>query len=480
MNPVRKNKIVLADYDYLKDIKNRLLLAEMSLFEVAVINEVLNTSIKIPIAKLITSIGCEREELLEALSKFETTGLLAVENNMVLVDKDMRKYYELQLAKFDEDFKPDMEFLQSLLRKVPIHILPAWYSIPRASNNIFESLLEKYLQTPRIFQRYLMELHVGEPLMTNIVDDVYHAPNFEISSDALRKKHNLTKEEFEETLLYLEFNFVCCLCYRKEEGSWKEIVTPFHEWKEYLRFVSEGRPKPIEKTEEIVLNSHSGFAIIADMSAVLAAAKSAPLSMEQSKKNVSSLTATAVKALAGQCPSMPACTKANLDEHQQYLSSIARKLCLIHLAENCKDRLSPLPQAVEWLNLPTEDRALFIHRHPYNKVIDSEVDPELNTEKNLREVEKSLEGLSRVGWIYFDDYLKGLSAPIGHTEPISLVKKGRRWQYKIPQYNEKEKQYVKAVLFERLFQAGLVAIGTHQGKDCFSVTPFGHTVLNPR
>ena len=44
-----------------------------------------------------------------------------------------------------------MEFIQLLLRKVPIDILPTWYPIPRTSNSIFDSLIEKYMKTPSNF-----------------------------------------------------------------------------------------------------------------------------------------------------------------------------------------------------------------------------------------------------------------------------------------------------------------------------------------
>ena len=72
-------------------------------------------------------------------------------------------------------FQPDMEFLQGLLKKVPIHCLPAWHAVPRTSNNIFESLVEKYLLSPQIFQRYLSELHFSHPVAISLMNDLFFA-----------------------------------------------------------------------------------------------------------------------------------------------------------------------------------------------------------------------------------------------------------------------------------------------------------------
>src|SRR3569832_2080321 len=137
LTAAKKNKISLADYNYRRDIENRLLMANFSTFEVAVLEEILYSSIKTPIRKIAKNLERGEEELLPILEKFSKTGLLIIEGDAIVVDKETRKYFETEIEKFEEGFTPGMEFLQNLLKKIPIHVLPIWYSIPRTSNNIF-------------------------------------------------------------------------------------------------------------------------------------------------------------------------------------------------------------------------------------------------------------------------------------------------------------------------------------------------------
>ena len=146
-------------------------MAQFTSTDLEVLEEILYSSIQIPVEKLCKNTDRSLEEVLPTLQKFAKAGLLVLQKDTITVDKEMRKYFEFQIEKFDEDFKPGMDFLQSLLKKPPIHVLPIWYSIPRTSNNIFDSLVEKYLQTPQIFQRYIMELNFGEPVLKNIIQD---------------------------------------------------------------------------------------------------------------------------------------------------------------------------------------------------------------------------------------------------------------------------------------------------------------------
>src|SRR5690242_19541988 len=146
----RKTKIVLADYDYRRDLENRLLMSRFSDFDVLVLEELLYSSVHISIHKMARSLELEEKILLEILLNLSKTGLLSINGDHVEVDKDMRKYFETQILKFEEDFKPGVDYLLSMLRKVPIHVLPAWYSVPRTSNNIFDSIIERYLSTPQV------------------------------------------------------------------------------------------------------------------------------------------------------------------------------------------------------------------------------------------------------------------------------------------------------------------------------------------
>jgi hypothetical protein len=130
LTQLKKNKITLSDYNYRRDIENRLLLASFTVFEIAVLEEILYSPIKAPIRKIAKNIEKTEEEIVPILEKLSKTGLLVIEGDSIVVDKETRKYFETEIEKFEADFCPGMEFLQNVLKKVPIHVLPIWYSIP--------------------------------------------------------------------------------------------------------------------------------------------------------------------------------------------------------------------------------------------------------------------------------------------------------------------------------------------------------------
>lgn len=430
LSPARKNKVNLSDYNYQQDMENRILMSDFSTLDVELLEEILYSPLKVSGKKLARSVGCSDEELAASLRKFSSAGLLSVKDDAILVDKEKRKYFEFQITRFDPDFKPDMEFVQGLLRKVPIHLLPTWYSIPRTSNNIFESIVEKYLFTPHIFQRYLMELNFGEPLLPAIMNDVFSAPDFKISSSDLIARYNLKREVFEEILLILEFNFVCCLCYEKADDHWLEFVVPFHEWHEYLRFYRATEPTPLASNEPIQRKAEKDFAYIEELSALLSKAKKKGLPIEKTPQ--------------------------------------IEKLCLVKLADYTDGKLYPLEAGLSWLDLSLENRALHLYRHPHNRILSLNVG-----ERYVREAEKSIKRVLHGKWVYFDDFLKGVLVPLNEHSVVMLKRFGKHWKYTLPVYGEEEKAILRATLFEWLYEMGMVATGTCHGRDCFAVTPFG-------
>ena len=233
----RKNKISLTDYDYQKDIQNRLLVANLREEERDVLEEILYSPLHMTIADLASRLGMRLDLLTQTLHKLLPSGLCTIQGSHITIHKEMRKYFEIHMQRFDNDFRPYMEFIQSLLKKPPIHVLPIWYAVPRTADNIFHSLIERHFKTPLHFQRYIADLHFGEPVLQQIIHDVFSSEELERPASWIIAKYALTKELFEEYMLHLEFNFVCCLRYKRGLSGWEEIVTPFHEWMEYLRFI---------------------------------------------------------------------------------------------------------------------------------------------------------------------------------------------------------------------------------------------------
>jgi hypothetical protein len=441
---VRKLKINLSDYDSEQDISNRTLMSHFSDFDIQVLGEILFSSLKISLKKLARSLDCSEEKLLPILQGFHQVGLLSLSDDNILVNKEIRKSFEFEITRFDPHFKPDMEFLQKLLRKVPIHHLPTWHAIPRTSNNIFESIVEKYLLSPHIFHRYLNELHFNNPKIALIIADLFASPLFKLTSSDVISKYNLSRREFEEILLLLEFSFVCCLVYEKEDDHWIEYIAPFYEWHQYLLFVKETEAKPIKGTA--LRKYPKDFSFIEDMTAVLEAAKKGPISL---------------KSLEGK-PFV-----------KDYFPRLISKLCMTKLAEVVDENLRLLEGAKSWLNMSLENKALYLYRHPFNKLIHPTLPPTLTNERHVREAEKTVKRAPQGESVFLDEFLKGALVPLSENSVVMLKKTGKQWKYTLPSYSEEEITLLKTVLLEWLFETGMTIPETCQGRECFSMTSFG-------
>ncbi len=454
----RRTKISLSDYDYEKDIKNRILMSRFSKIDLHVLEEILYSPLSFPIDRLKKNTSLSKKELLPILEKLMGTALFQIEGDNIIVDKEMRKYFESQILKFKDNFIPDLEFLQGMLKKVPIHVLPTWYSIPRTSDNIFESLIEKYFLTPQTFQRYLMELNLGDPVLTNIVQDVFNAKNLKVPSKELIKKYDLSQEKFEETMLFLEFNLLCCLAYDSTEDRFEEVVTPYREWREYLTFITETSPSPLTGATKLVRKRPADFAFVLDMSAILRDASSKPLPL----KNMA-------KACDGLDPAHP--------ETEEYLQHIITKFRLLKLADVARDKLYPLENARDFLDMRTENQAIYLYRSPLNRITSLQLPESILNEKNLRETERAIQRVLNSGWVYFDEFLKGALIHLSEETRVKLIRRGKTWKYSFPEYSKDEIDLITATIFEWLFQAGVVAVGVQNKRPCFCATPFGQNLF---
>lgn len=471
LNTVRKNKINLADYDYKKDIENRLLMAQFSVQDVQILEEILFSSLTIPLRKLIKSLELSDDEVLTALNKLCKTGLLKIEGETILVDKEMRKYYEAQIVKFEEDFVPGMDYLQGLLKKPPIHVLPIWYNIPRTSNNIFDSVVEKYLLTPHIFQRYLSELKLHDVSLAAIAQELFTSPTLKLTSEYLIDKYALTREQFEEYMLYLEFNFVCCLGYEREGNQIQEIVTPFYEWKEYLHFLHKTQPSPI--TKGIQRTRPHDFSFVQDMAALLSLAKKRPLPLISYAGEKWSIDPQACHQIAVAWEGMDVASA----DFIPYLNKVLHKLKILKLIDAVEGKLYALEPANDWLDMRLENRALFIYRHPLNQLVIEGITTLFSSDRLVREAEKSIQRILNTGWVFFDEFCQGILVPLAEDSLIQLKRCGKSWKYSLPKYSDEELTLIKATLFEGLFEVGVVATGHVGGRACLMVTPFGHSIF---
>lgn len=437
-----KNKVHLPDYDYKKDIQNRILISQLTHDDIRILEEILHRPSTISVPDLLRDLNMREDAVQTTFKKLEKSNLFRVEKNTIYVNKVMRKYYDQIMIIFDRTaFIPNLDFLQSLLKKVPIHILPVWYHIPRTANNIFDSLVEKYLLTPQIFDRYLKELNLGNQILTNIVEDVFSASELKITAKQIREKYDLSQEKFEEYILHLEFHFVCCVGYEKIGDHWEEFVTPFQEWREYLLFLKSTIPSSILDTENIVLSRPGDYPFIEDLSTLLIT-----FTKKRTKKPLFS------------------------KEYTNHLMRYLQQLDLVKLNEITSD-------GKEWLQLSLEKRALFVYRHPSRAALIKKYS-HIVSDKHIREVEKSLQRIIDKGWIYFDDFMKGFLVPLSENTRITLKRIGRRWKYTLPEYSPEEKTFVREKILEELYECGLIRKGKHKTRECFTLSPLGKSLFS--
>jgi hypothetical protein len=465
--PTKKNKIDLSNYNYELDIQNRLFMAHLSTFDIEVLEEILNSSLSIKLQSLLDYLEASLDDVLNTLESFSSIGLVKLDGDTIRVDKEKRKYYEFQILKFDNAFKPNIDFLQSLLRKVPIHALPTWYALSRTSDNIFSSILEKYLDSPKLFKRYLSDLHFEDPIMMKIVNDVYSAPQCEIRSRTLRDKYSLSREEFEYYMLHLEFNFLCCLSYRQVGESWKEVVTPFHEWREYLRFLHDTEPQPLD-TKKIKSFRENDFSFVQDSAAILGALATKKLTLA----SPDALTATTVKAwmkLCGDFSAKP--TKEEIEKYTPYFIEIVTRLIDENLASLRGKSLTTTALGKKHIKASPEDQAIFFSRSFSSPSFKA------SATRSIRELENSLTKIKNLCWISFDAFTNHLTIAMGAAESPHLIKKGKRWLYALPEYNATEKAMIHEILFKKLFHAGVLDKASYNDVDYFRITEFGHVLL---
>lgn len=472
-SPTRKNRINLADYDYEKDLKNRLLMSKFTSFDVEVLEEILLNSLVIDLPKLAAELAADLPAVEETIEKLIEVGLVTrTTYHRLEVDKEMRRYYEFQILKFDDEFEADLDFLQGLLKQVPIHLLPIWYAIPRTSTNIFQSIVERYLRTPRLYQRYLLELNFEDSILVNIMQDVFNSPDQKLYAEELRNKYGLSEVEFALCILHLEFNFVCCLSYNRVNGEWKEVVTPFHEWREYVRFQRNNQPKPLKHEEPISPLCFQEMTFAADVKKLLEELHAQALSVERSEDGRYRFPRGLPTHMANRKNQVK-----NPELWETYFNWIIEKALRLGLAKIEKNQLGPEGSAKEWLGLSLEDQALALYRHPRNTILSASVEEALSNERNLRELEKYLAKFSESGWILFDDFCQGLSGCFHCHGEVTLQREKGKWRYSRPTYSAEETAFVHAAIFERFFEAGFVETGCWQGRECFRVTAFGRAIL---
>ncbi len=264
------------------------------------------------------------------------------------------------------------------------------------------------------------------------------------------------------------------LGYEKINEEWTEIVTPLHEWREYACFLQSTETKPIPSNAKINRLRPHDFSYIQDLSLILGMAKKQPIALSlRTQAIIPTLNKTVLSTLAAKMEGFEENDPALI----AYVERLIAKMRLLKLADIVDNRLYALESANDFLDMRLESRAIFFYRHPLNRLISKAVPAEMITDRNLREAEKSIVRVVDSGWVYFDDFIRGVIVPLGEQSVVMLKRHGKVWKYTLPAYSEEELALIKAAVLEWLFEIGVTAVGTHNGKECFCVTSFGQSLF---
>jgi len=464
----KKIKVTIEDYDHERDIDCRQFLANLSPFETTVLTEIVNNSLEFHLSELCELLDTPLENLSKTIHSLQKIPLFTLKDGKVQVCKEERKYFELQLKRFERPNKNGVDYLHSLLHRIPIHILPSWYMISKSSNDIIESIIEKFLLCPKNYERHLEDLPIEDTQILNIIQDVYKADDFKVSYKDLIKKYSLSTEELQRIALELEYNLVCCTCFEERRGKWEQFMTPFYEWHQYLRHLRDTECPSIEDINKIDCFHQHDFGFVGDISKCVRIINKNGLAIKKigKKQLLTDKDAAALISLDNQCP-----------HFTSYQSRVIDKILTLKLGTIKNEKLISSSNTDEWLSQSVQEQAMALYFHTIHSYRGHSEQDNTFSDRDIREVEKSLKRVAQKEWVLFEDYVKGITTCIGSAEPIKLSRKGRSWEYSIPQYTDKDIAFVKETIFGHLFDCGMVAIGTYEGKPCFKLTPFGRLSL---
>ncbi len=150
-------------------------------------------------------------------------------------------------------------------------------------------------------------------------------------------------------------------------------MTPFYEWKEYLKATHSTQPISVDDFSSVIRKKNSDFAFVEELSALLQFTQKQPLVIERTKEELASLQVKAFKALEKECPEI---SKADLH-------ILLTKACLLQLAQIKEEVFSLLPDGYQWLEMSVPERALVLYRCPSYALRHEELPEELLKGKNI-------------------------------------------------------------------------------------------------
>ncbi len=439
----KKHKVDLSEYTVDQDLFFRARLAELEPAITKLLIELFYLSSKTTLPKLKNALDLTETELKYFIEKIAPFQILSLEQEIVLIDKEVKKKIECFLAKFEEDFIPGIEYFQSLLKQVPINILPTWYSLPRSCDSIFLSLKEKIFQTPTQYLRHIKEVETEIYPIQPVVQALLESFRDGLTLSDLKRLTGLDGAELDECILFLEFNFIAVLTYEEKEGRWDAQLSLPHELKNYLKKQSAIPPFTPIVQSTVVPDRGIPLTFAFDLSQVIRFAKLYPLrvasnegSLKFDSKNLEKLEAT-----------LPVSTS--------YLENILLRGIELELLKIVDGYITLHAQAETWLLYSIEKQALSLYKVLW-----------MQKNQSAKQSEKGLSAISDKGWVLVEEVIAFISS----GKPVlSRGKDG--FTYEIQDEVKLTQEHLSI-----LFESGLIEWGQIEKKRCLRLTELGKQI----
>lgn len=425
-NPVQ---ITLSDYDYRKEIQHRIWLSEQSDTTIELLKEIVYGPIKTSKKALTEALSLSVKEVTKSLEPILAYQICKISGEVITVDKHLRRYFERRVEIFEENFTPGISFIKDLLAAAPITSLPVWYALPRMTENIVTSLIEVYLQSPKRFENYLKDQPLTNPIQKAIWKELLSSNHFSVPTKKLIKKLNISKEQMHEAMLYLEFRFMACIYYEKNNGVWEEHISLFSEWKEYQKHIT--HPAKNSKSQKSFFPKNTDpLDHLTDMNEAMNA-------LEHGRK-------LKCKAL-----------------------QTARKLALVE-SYRCTEK------GKQWLQMAIVDQAAAIYRQASLLNEDIEL-----SGRQMHSLERTLRNIAHTGWVCLQEFLDYFSEPMEkNAESYLTCLTNGQWKYKLPQLSPSMRKTVSTFITQQMVIAGMVETTESEGVAHFRLTSFGKMIIS--
>jgi len=469
LSAIKKMRINLTDYQWEEDCNMRLLLASLDVIDVEVMEEILFSPLEVPLSELMETLEYSKEILENSIKKLSLSGLCSLAQDKLTIDKKVRRWFDLHSIRFHENFYPNLEFFQKMLHFLPMSVLPLWYNIPRTSNNIFLSILEKHIFTPSSLKKHLEDIATLSPHTEMIITKVFAAPDYSYPVALLSKELELSEKDLEELILFLEYSLILGKKFIQRDKTWEAILVPYCEYAEYYRFLDSTALKPIQDSSHVEVKRQGDFVFINDLSHLIRLVDNTPFSLNLNKETIplGSAKTLAIK--------MAVFSPDEISDDrfiQSYISDLIAVGLGLRFFDSEKGKIQTLPIALQWNEQNTEDKAIYIYQSYPSSFMPTQL-RNITTEKQLHEIEKFFNRLPSKGWVFFDAVVKSSAIAFDDSQITQLKAEGKKWHYALPHYSQEQLSLLKYVILHWFFICGITKVGLVNDKEVFCLTPFG-------